>query len=233
MQSSDEPRPTYDHPSSIRALRTARHKRYQEDHNPIWLMKAFIEAHSYGRRVPGWVLDKIGQVFAEHLSTGISLDTLMGCAKGRGRASARADYYRRGRDVALALAVDVLRRPTEEGGGGMKIAHAVAVAQAYGRLLSRLPANDYRHIEAHIPTVQEVRENYYKWKPRLAPRFDRRGKHISGIVRYHDGCCADMIDLVLLADEIPAKLREKYPALFKLRSPDKTREKYHWLFPQS
>lgn len=184
-------------------------ERYDKDPNPIWLMQAFIAANENNLSIPKWVRDKLTQVFKHFLPEAkASLDVLMGCTKGKGQSPARADIAKRGRDVLLATAVDVLQR------SDMKVIDAAEVAWSYCRFLSQLKPGDDRYDE-HVespPSIEEVRQIYYEWKPLLKPCFDDSGKRISGIVRYHDGFIEDILE------QAPDEIRKKYPSLFQPRS---------------
>jgi hypothetical protein len=140
-------------------------ERYDNDQNPVWLMDAFIMAHKYGLSIPKWVRDKLNQVFQDFVADPkASLDTLMGCKKGRGQAPARADVAKRGRDVLLATAVDVLRRHTN-----MSVSEAVEIAHSYCRFLSQRQPGDNQYDERvePPPSVEEVRQIYYAVKRSL------------------------------------------------------------------
>jgi hypothetical protein len=169
-------------------------KRYDYDRNPAWLMEAFTLAYDYNLSIPIWVRGRLNQFFKDFLcEPGASLDTLMGCTKGKGQAPAKTDIARRDRAVVLVAAVDGLRRQ------GMTVSDATVIAHSYCRSLSQLqPDDDYYDERAELPpAIEEVRQECYEWN-----------RELDKIRFYPEHFIKDILKTT------PYEIRVKYPSLF-------------------
>jgi hypothetical protein len=75
-------------------------------------MLAFLSAYHHNYPIPIWVMEKLNEAFGayEYGDHPYSLDDLLGCTRGKGKAPARKDYETGDRDVKLMTGVDILVR---------------------------------------------------------------------------------------------------------------------------
>ncbi len=87
-------------------------KRFQQTKNPIYVIKAFIEAHETGRSLPSWALKFAAEVFKKFdTSYGKEdLNKLLGFKKGKGQSPSYNEYFREKRYKMLCFDVFKLVR---------------------------------------------------------------------------------------------------------------------------
>ena len=130
-------------PESVHLTLEAYRKHYEEDQDPIWLMRAYVDAYRNKVPIPEWINKVIDGFFGKYLFDDYrSLDVLFGC-KGSGKKKSKKRLDLRGKDVRLMTDMGRLIQQ------GMIIADAAEVVSFC------------RHGQ---PSAETIRQMYYEKK---------------------------------------------------------------------
>lgn len=183
-RSMEKPQMFYDKTAPL-YLETCR-EQYEEDGNPIHVMRAFIEAVRYKLPIPSWVIEKINEVFQKYLygeyeyEGNHSLDILMGC-KGSGKYPLTKRLDLRRRDVRLMTDMGRLIQLR------MKVVDAAEVVYSFNE-------------KSSPPTPERICQMYHtNWKAKIRKIADYTNpRRTRALLRF-----------------APEIFKKKYPDLFK------------------